>query len=120
MSRPGAGDPDVTKEAALPRRDRILLPLLSLLTILLLAGGTEFVTRRVYTLGKTSLASCMVINDTATGARGIPNSVCVDKGLEDRWTTYKFNGCGHRAGMECGAKPPGTYRIVMAGSKHFW
>jgi hypothetical protein len=29
---------------------------------------------------------------------------------------YRFNSCGHRAGMECGPKPLGTYRIVMIGS----
>ena len=29
---------------------------------------------------------------------------------------YRFNSCGHRADVECGPKPPGTYRIVMSGS----
>jgi hypothetical protein len=58
----------------------------------------------------------MVLNDATTGARGIPNSVCEEKSPENPNIEFKFNSCGHRAGMECGPKPAGAYRIVMTGS----
>src|SRR6202035_2849097 len=59
---------------------------------------------------------CMSFNDPTTGAHGLPNVVCREKLSEVKQTEYRFNSCGHRAGMECGPKPPGTYRIVMTGS----
>ena len=58
----------------------------------------------------------MVLNDSSTGARAIPNSVCWEKSPENPNIQFQFNSCGHRAGMECGAKPADTYRIVMTGS----
>jgi hypothetical protein len=101
---------------SLPRRDWILLPLLSLLTVLALAGGTELAARKIFSDSKTGMERCMVLNDPATGARGIPNSVCWEKSPENPNIEFRFNRCGHRAGIECGPKPSGTYRIVMMGS----
>jgi hypothetical protein len=100
----------------LPMRDWILLPLLSLLTICLTAGCTEFIARRAFAVSKTSIAAGCMMGDSLTGRRIIPNSVCWEKTGESRLTEYRFNNCGHRTGMECGPKPPGTYRIVMVGS----
>jgi len=104
------------KEAKLPRRDWILLPALGLLTICLIAACSELIARRVFSGSKKSVGSCMVTNDPSTGARGIPNCSVWGKGAESSWVEYRINRCGHRAGMECGPKPPGTYRIVMIGS----
>jgi hypothetical protein len=104
------------KEAKLPRRDWILLPMISLLTIALLAGSTELIARRLFSESKTGMAKCMVLNDPATGARGIPNTSCWGKSAEGPWVEYSFNNSGYRAGMAFGAKQPGTYRIVMTGS----
>jgi hypothetical protein len=105
-----------TKEAKLPRQDWILLPLLSLLTICLVTISTELIARRVFPHSKKSVYSCMVNpDDPSSGIRAIPNSVCWEQTPESQMTEYSFNGCGHRAGMECGPKPPGTYRIVMVG-----
>jgi hypothetical protein len=56
------------------------------------------------------------MNNPSTGAQGVPNSLCWIKDAEGQMTEYRFNRCGHRAGMDCGPKPPGTYRIVLAGS----
>jgi hypothetical protein len=106
----------VAKEESLPRRDWILLPLISFLTIVLLMGFTEWIARRMFESSKTSYMSCMVINDHMTGTRGIPNSVCWEKAPESSLIEYRFNSCGHRAGVECGPKPAGTYRIVLMGS----
>ena len=115
MSALKAG-PESTQEPKLPSRDWIILPLLSLLTICFLAVSTESIARLVFSESKTGVGSCIVKDDPSTGARGIPNSVCWEKNPESQWIEYRFNSCGHRAGMECGPKPPDTFRIVMIGS----
>ena len=102
--------------ATLPRRDWFLLPALGLLTMLVMIVGVEAVARLKFNESATGLASCLVLNDLSTGVRGVPNSVCRDKSTESAWTEYKFNSCGHRAGMECGTKDPASYRVVMTGS----
>jgi hypothetical protein len=104
------------KETRLPRRDWILLPMLGLLTICLIAACSETIARRLFSESKKGAGSCFVINDPSTGARGIPNCSVWGKDAESPWVEYRFNRCGHRAGMECGQKPPLTYRIVMIGS----
>jgi hypothetical protein len=111
-----ASGPEDFKEAKLPRRDWILLPLLSLLTICFIAGSTELSARWMFRSSKTSYLNCFITNDPKVGVRGIPNSICLDKFPEGKLEEYRLNSCGHRAGMECAPKPPGTYRIVMVGS----
>ena len=103
-------------ESRLPRRDWILLPALGLLTIFLMAGSSELLSRLAFRRTARSVGSCIVVNDPSTGARGIPNCVIRVQGVEGPSVEYRFNSCGHRAGMECGPKPSGAYRIVMAGS----
>ena len=103
-------------EESLPRRDWVVLPLIGMLTIVLMMGSTECIARRMFAASKTGYERCMVLGDPTTGARGIPNSVCWEKAPETPLIEYRFNRCGHRAGMECGPKPLGTYRIVMIGS----
>jgi hypothetical protein len=118
MTSPSPDTLKNTKEARLPRRDWIILPLLSLMTILLLLGSTELIARMK--TGNVSeqqgVAPCIVSNDLSTGVRFVPNSECRDRIMESGWTDYKFNSHGHRAGWEYGPKEQGTYRIVMAGS----
>jgi hypothetical protein len=103
-------------ERKLPRRDWILLPILGLLTICVIAVFTELIARRMFPEPKSSMRNCLIENDSSTGVRGIPNSVCSEDSYESGPVEYRFNGCGHRAGMECGPKPPGVYRIVMVGT----
>jgi hypothetical protein len=103
-------------EAKLPRRDWILLPLISLLTIGIIASSTEVIARRVFGGSTTLMKNCMVMDDPSTGPRAIPNTACWEKIPESQLVEYRFNSCGHRAGMECQPKQPGTYRIVMTGS----
>jgi hypothetical protein len=107
---------DTSTEAKLPRRDWILLPLISLLTMMLMVVSTESLSRRMFSVSKTSIANgCVVRNDPAIGIQGVPNTVCWEKSPEGQLAEFRFNGCGHRAGMECGPKSPGTYRIVLTG-----
>jgi hypothetical protein len=115
MTQPDTSATGNVKEAKLPRRDWILLPLIGLLTICLLAGSVELIAMWMFPQLGTAGEDCMVY-DPSTGSRGIPNSVCWEKIPEGELTEYRFNSCGHRAGMECGPKPSGTYRIVMIGT----
>jgi hypothetical protein len=116
MTQSSAGDPGNLPEAKLPRRDWILLPLLGLMTLVLMAVSSELIARRYFGESKTSLNNCLVLNDAATGVRGIPNSVCWEKIPESPLIEYKLDCSGFRTGMACGPKPQGTYRIVMMGS----
>jgi hypothetical protein len=116
MTQSSAGDPENVPEAKLPRRDWITLPLLSLLTLVLMAGTTEAIARRTFSESKTSLNNCLVLNDAATGVRGIPNSVCWEKIPESPLIEYRMDCSGYRSGMPCAPKTPGTFRIVMMGS----
>ncbi|HXM65050.1 MAG TPA: SGNH/GDSL hydrolase family protein [Terriglobales bacterium] len=110
-----AGNPEDCQEKKLPPRDWILLPLISLLTIGLLAGSTELIARRMFSRTGT-LYDCLVLNDPSTGTRGIPGCVSREKIEETQPVEYRFNSSGYRAETEFGPKSPGTYRIVMVGS----
>jgi len=120
MTRINASNSGSPEGAKLPRRDWVLLPSLSLLTVCVLLGTLEFVARRKFPNMKNvkwpTPTDCLITNDPATGVRGIPNSACWAGVFESGAVEYRFNSCGHRAGMECGPKPPGTYRIVMLGT----
>ena len=100
----------------LPRRDWILLPLLSLLTLGCVLFAVEWSARRLFRESKTAVLSCLVVNDPKTGVRAIPNTACSEKIFESGMVEYKFNNCGHRTAQPCGAKPPGVFRIVLLGS----
>lgn len=100
----------------LSQTDWIVLPLLALLTIITIAGVTEGIARLLFTESSTTTFKCLMTNDATRGVRGIPNSTCSQKIFESGLVTYTFNGCGHRAGVACGPKLDGTYRIVMVGS----
>jgi hypothetical protein len=116
MTECDAQDPGYVEETPLSRRDWILLPVISLLTIGILATSVELIARITFSESKKSIASCLTFNDRSTGTRGIPNCYFREKSPETGWVDGKFNSCGYLAGMECGTKKPGTYRIVMTGS----
>ncbi len=104
------------EQARLPLRDWILLPLLSLLTISLMLGCTELIGWQMFPRPKSNLSNCLVRNDASRPMEGVPNSVCSEESFETGRVEYRFNECGYRAGMSCGPKPAGTYRIVVTGS----
>jgi hypothetical protein len=106
---------ETSKEADLPRRDWILLPALSLLTICSLAVSTELIALRIFP-AKGDMKNCLVWNDRSSGVRGIPNCVCREKFPEGQWVEYRFNACGDYTDIECGPRSPSIYRIVMTGT----
>jgi hypothetical protein len=116
MNQVAAQQEEGTPKAQLPIKDWFLFPLLVLATIVLIAVCSEITARRLYPDSVGSLNPCHVHNNNPAGARATPDSVCWDKIPEGEITEYKFNGCGDRAGMECGAKPRDVYRIVMTGT----
>lgn len=83
---------------------------------MLMVAPLEFAARAVFYEPGAAQRSCLVTNDASTGVRGIPNAVCRDKIAESEWAEYRFNKCGDRSSLECGAKPVGAYRIVLVGS----
>ncbi|WP_426527887.1 hypothetical protein [Bradyrhizobium sp. McL0615] len=115
MTNSITGDPPILEEK-LSRRDWFLLPALSLLTIAVIVGFTETLARRSFGVSTTSLDSCLVLNDAATGVRGIPNAVCLEKIPETQMVEYKFDCAGYRNDKPCGSRTPGAYRIALIGS----
>jgi SGNH hydrolase-like domain, acetyltransferase AlgX len=97
----------------LPKRDYILLPLISLLTIVILFGAAEGLTRWIWPEQK--LISCE-IDDPVNGTRFKPNCSARVKNAEGPWSTYQFNDCGYRGNTSCASKPAGSARIAIIGS----
>jgi len=114
MTHSDANDQVAAADRKTSRRDWVLLPLISLLTISLLAIGTELIARSFFT-SKGTLAACEILNDPL-GQHGVPDSACKAKLPESSMIEYKFNRCGHRSGLECGRKSDGSYRIVTTGA----
>jgi hypothetical protein len=106
------------EKTKLPRRDWILLPSISLLTVCVLSGSIELIARRMFTESRPFIAACMEPAHSTDGLRAIPNTTCRDKKFESDWVEYRFNSCGHRTELKCGPKTPGTYRIVLIGSSY--
>ena len=116
MIQPGVNGSGNEEEARLPKRDWILLPLISVATIVAIAVCTESIADRMFRASKTLGEDCMVFKDPVVGIKGIPHSVCQEKIAEGEQVVYRFNGSGYRSDTEFGPKLPGTFRIVMVGS----
>lgn len=116
MTSRNANEREGSKEEKLPRRDWLLLPMLSLLTISLILGLAQLTAQWLFPESEpnnpASPRPVVPVND----GHAIPNSVYWQKGFESELVQYRFNSCGHRTDIECGQKPSGTYRIVMVGS----
>ena len=111
IAPPTSKDPD-----SLPARDRFLLPLLVLTTVVVLAGASEWFSRQVFSASKTTTLPCLVLDDPHSGVHAIPNTLCSQKCYESALTSFRFNDCGHRTNLPCTPAPPGTFRIVLLGS----
>ena len=105
------------RQSKLPRRDLLLLPTLSLMTGVAMVVILVFLAHKTFSKTTSNTKQCLNMNDP-TGVRAIPNCEVWEKNPEAPSVNYKFNSCGHRAGMECGPKLPGSYRIVMVGSSY--
>ena len=95
--------------AKLPRRDFILLPLLSLLTVVLLIGSSELVCRVVWP---------DYTEDPCALPDGHHKPACSStlKAMEGPVYQEAYNDCGYRSRASCGPKPPNHIRIALLGS----
>jgi hypothetical protein len=106
-------------QTKLSRRDWILLPLISLLTVAILGISTECALRLLFPASKAGFENCFVPvqNDLPGNAPAKPNSVCFERIAESKFPVeYRFDSRGHRSGVELKPKEPDSYRIVMIGS----
>jgi hypothetical protein len=117
MTQTDRTDPGAVKEPPSRRRDWILLPALSLLTISFMAVSAELLSRWLYPVTQVGFQNCFAANDLTGDAAVKPNSVCWEQTPESSLKVeYRFDRRGHRAGAELSPKPPGVYRIVLIGS----
>lgn len=109
-----SGDSAGSSRSGLSGRDYVILPLLSLLTVVVLFVGTEVTTRIVWS--SVDRGYCMYF-DSISGPHGKPNCTSVVKIPEaPRPVVHRFNNCGYRSQASCGPKSLGTYRIDILGS----
>jgi hypothetical protein len=101
------------QEAKLPRRDLIILPLLSLLTLAVCLLAAEGAARYFFVVVHDNSCS---IDDPAISFRYRPNCTTHAKAAEGTWVVHQFNDCGYRTRESCGPKPPGTTRISLLGA----
>lgn len=96
----------------LPRRDWLLLPLISLLTIVSMFCVSEAATRLVWNRGGSD--PCRLADATRIG--NTPNCTARLKRPESPWVDYSYNDCGYRTEEPCYHKHPGSWRIALLGS----
>lgn len=100
--------------AQLPRRDLIVLPLLSILTIAVLLLGSEVAARHFFP--ESAGADPCRVADATIGFKYRPNCTSRVKSAEGPWVVNHYNECGYRTNESCGAKPSGSFRIALIGS----
>jgi hypothetical protein len=97
------------EEQPLPRRDWILLPGISLLTLLLMLSIAEVCARAIWPAEDSD--SC----NLATG-RFRPNCSSKVKAAEGPWIENRYNDCGYRSMQSCGPRKKDTVRVVVLGT----
>jgi hypothetical protein len=111
----GLNDTNVPTAKHLSRRDLIILPLLSLSTIVFLLILSEVTAR--YFFPETGAKACE-IDDATIGRRFRANCSARMKSAEGPWVTNHYNDCGYRTEQSCGPKAAGTIRIALLGSSN--
>ncbi len=108
---------DATPARRLPKRDFLLIPLISLLTVIVMLAGAEVTARAVWPEEKGD--TCMV-RDPLVRARPRANCVSRMKAAEGPWVENRYNACGYRSGGDCTARPPKSPRLVVMGASTSW
>jgi hypothetical protein len=97
----------------LPRRDFVILPLLSLLTVVVMLAASELVARFVF--AENERGNCGLA-DPIHGYRFKADCVSYRKAAEGPEVEMTFNDCGYRTRQSCGPKPVGALRIALLGA----
>jgi len=100
-------------EAKLPRRDWILLPMLSLLTVAVCLLAAEVMAK--YFFASERRDTCLIDNSRMDSEHR-PNCSTRMKTAEGPWITNQYNDCGYRTKESCGPKRLGSTRIALIGS----
>ena len=110
----GGVHPPITHRPTIARRDFILLPILSVATIVFMFVSAEVVTRFFWPASEQGY--CMSFNPQS-GPHGKSNCTTTVKIAEaPAPVTERFNSCGYRSLASCGPKPAGVQRIAVLGS----
>jgi hypothetical protein len=112
MSQPNASERE-NSEAKLPRRDWILLPMLSLLTVAVCFIAAEVTAKHFF--ASQWQDTCLIDSSTMDSLHR-PNCSTRMKTAEGPWVTNQYNDCGYRTKESCGPKPLGSKRIALIGS----
>ncbi len=105
--------PPQPEQAALPRRDLILIPLIAVVTALLMFAVAEAVARRFF--AERQEGNCGR-PDPILPYRYAPNCSFKNKAAEGPLVSYSFNECGYRTPETCGPRPTGHLRLVLLGA----
>jgi len=90
----------------------VLLPLLSVFTVLLLGIAAEGLLRLSW--AQQEQDTCFVQRGGVNGHRS--NCVAMMKTAEGPWAEYRYNECGYRNPEPCGPKPADAIRVAVVGS----
>ena len=101
------------EQERLPRRDWIILPLLSILSLGLLLGLSEVGARIFW---PEHLEDRCAVPDPTLGLRFQPNCVAKVKSAETPWLDNSYNACGFRTAESCGPKLDRGFRVAVIGS----
>lgn len=97
----------------LPRRDLLLLPLISVLTVVLMVGLGELGCRIMFPAVEGR--SCRM-NDPVLGYRNRPDCSDTLKAFEGSLVVDHYNDCGYRTAQSCKPDPAGSSRVALIGS----
>jgi hypothetical protein len=102
-------EPQGTGAGGISKRDYLLLPLVSVLTVLAMFCISEGVTRVIW--NSHDDGACVT-----DGYQVKPNCTYRTKTPEGPWVTYRFNECAYRSNTSCGPVSHGTVRIAILGA----
>jgi hypothetical protein len=104
--------PEGLREEKLPRSDWILLPVISLLTVLVMLAASEALARMIW----PEQGDVCLVPSSDSGYRFRPNCKSRAKSAEGPWVENQYNECGYRTPESCGPKPRGTIRVAVLGA----
>jgi hypothetical protein len=96
----------------LSRRDFIILPLISIITIVVMLCGVEFAAHLAWVDHRQD--SCLDVSVMHYKA----NCYSRTKVFEGPWVENRYNECGYRTKEPCGPTPAGTIRVAVLGTSY--
>ena len=104
--------PASTLIGGVPKKDLLVLPFLSLVTVVVMLGTSEMAARSIWP--EQAKDACEIRKGDDISFR--KNCRSTIKAAEGPWVDNAYNDCGYRTRESCGPKKPGTTRIAVVGS----